>query len=118
MSQTWTPEEIDAKIAAYLIANPPAGSGDFVIATNDTDDITEGATKKFATQAEKDKIAHLTVTQAVNLDTMESDIAGKMPIATGTPDGTKFLRDDGSWQAPSGGSGLTQPQVLARSLGS
>jgi hypothetical protein len=26
---------------------------------------------------------------------------------TGTPDGTKFLRDDGSWQAAGGGSGAT-----------
>lgn len=33
---------------------------------------------------------------------------------TGTPDGTKYLRDDFSWQAVSGGSGLTQPQVMAR----
>lgn len=34
---------------------------------------------------------------------------------TGTPDGSKFLRDDFSWQTPpGGGSGLTQPQVLAR----
>lgn len=33
---------------------------------------------------------------------------------TGTPDGTKYLRDDFSWQAVSGGTGLTQPQVMAR----
>lgn len=37
---------------------------------------------------------------------------------TGTPDGTKYLRDDWSWQAVSGGSGLTSPQVLARGCGS
>lgn len=36
---------------------------------------------------------------------------------TGTPDGAKYLRDDFSWQTVSGGSGLTHPQVLARSLG-
>lgn len=36
---------------------------------------------------------------------------------TGTPDGTKYLRDDFTWQAVSGGSGLTSPQVLARGLG-
>lgn len=34
---------------------------------------------------------------------------------TGTPDGTKYLRDDFSWQAASG-SGLTQPQVMARGV--
>jgi hypothetical protein len=32
--------------------------------------------------------------------------------ATGTPSG-KYLRDDGTWATPAGGSGLTQPQVLA-----
>lgn len=32
-------------------------------------------------------------------------------------DNTKYLRGDQTWQVPSGGSGLTHPQVLARSLG-
>lgn len=37
---------------------------------------------------------------------------------TGTPDGTKYLRDDFSWQAVSGGSGLTHGEVMSRvSLG-
>lgn len=42
---------------------------------DDTDDITVGSTNKFATAAEKTKLGHITVTQAVDLDTMESDIA-------------------------------------------
>jgi hypothetical protein len=29
----------------------------------------------------------------------------KLAAVTGTPDGTKFLRDDGSWQLPAGGGG-------------
>lgn len=33
------------------------------------------------------------------------------PKATGTPDGTKYLRDDNTWQPVSGGSGLAQYQV-------
>ena len=61
-----------------------AGGGDFVKAVDDTDDITEGATKKFATAAEKTKLGHITVTQAVDLDTMESDIALKAPLASPT----------------------------------
>jgi hypothetical protein len=36
--------------------------------------------------------------------------------ATGVPSG-KYLKDDDSWDSPAGGSGLTQPQVLARGLG-
>jgi hypothetical protein len=45
---------------------------------DDTDDITVGATNKFATQAEKDKLGFITVTQNVDLDTMETDIANKV----------------------------------------
>lgn len=91
MSQTWTQAEIDARIAQYLIDNPPAGSGDFVKATDDTDDITEGAIKKFATAAEKTKLGFITVTQAVDLDTIESNTAtnnAKVSNATHTGDVT------------------------------
>lgn len=35
---------------------------------------------------------------------------------TGTPDGSKYLRDDNSWQ-PVPGGGLSQAQILARGLG-
>ena len=38
------------------------------------------------------------------------------PVPTGTPDGTKYLRDDNSWQAVSGGSGLTAYQVRTLTL--
>lgn len=34
-------------------------------------------------------------------------------LPTGTPDGTKYLRDDNTWQPVSGGSGLTQQQTMA-----
>lgn len=52
-------------------------AGAFMKSVDDTDDITVGSTNKFATAAEKTKLGHITVTQAVDLDTMESDIAGK-----------------------------------------
>ena len=35
-------------------------------------------------------------------------------LATGTPDGTKYLRDDRTWQTVSGGSGLTHAQTMSR----
>lgn len=57
-----------------------AAAGAFMKASDDTDDITEGATNKFATSAEKTKLGFITVTQAVDLDTMESDIANKQPL--------------------------------------
>ena len=33
-------------------------------------------------------------------------------VGTGTPDGTKFLRDDMSWQTPAGGSGGALSNVI------
>ena len=48
-------------------------TGDVVL---DADDISDAVTtNKFATQAQLDKVDHLTVTQAVDLDTIESDTA-------------------------------------------
>jgi hypothetical protein len=48
-------------------------TGDVVL---DADDISDAATtNKFATQAQLDKVDHLTVTQAVDLDTIASDTA-------------------------------------------
>lgn len=37
--------------------------------------------------------------------------------AAGDAAAGKFLKADGTWAAPTGGSGLTHPQVLARSMG-
>ena len=41
---------------------------------DDTDDITVGATNKFATAAEKTKLGHISVTQAVDLDDIETRV--------------------------------------------
>lgn len=54
-----------------------ASAGAFMKSVDDTDDITVGTTNKFATAAEKTKLGFITVTQSVDLDTMESDIATK-----------------------------------------
>ena len=51
----------------------------------------------YLTDAEQTKLWHITVTQAVDLDTMESDIAGKEPtISAGTT--SQYRRGDKSWQ--------------------
>lgn len=118
----------------------------FLKTADDTDDITVGATNKFATAAEKTKLGFITVTQAVDLDTIESDTAtnnAKVTNATHTGDATgdtalTVVKIQGiSIPAPtagddqkvikynhgttafiydtvSGGSGLSQSQVMAR----
>jgi hypothetical protein len=56
-------------------------NGEVGAITLTTDDVSDsGQTNKWATAAEKTKLGHITVTQAVDLDTMESDIAGKQPL--------------------------------------
>lgn len=45
---------------------------------------------------------------------LQSALDAKQDEPTGTPDGTKYLRDDNTWQPVSGGSGLSQAQVLTR----
>ena len=42
---------------------------------------------------------------------VQTQINGKLATPTGTPDGTKYLRDDNTWQPVTGGSGLEQYQV-------
>ena len=76
-------------------------AGAFMKAVDDTDDITVGATNKFATAAEKTKLGYISVTQAVNLDQMETDIAA---LANG-------MVYKGNWDASAGtfpGAGAAQ----------
>jgi len=57
------------------ISNTPTIPSALSDLTGTSDDIAEGATNKFLTSAEETKLGHISVTQAVDLDTMESDIA-------------------------------------------
>jgi hypothetical protein len=57
----------------------------------------------------------LTGTQATTLlDWFTDVLQGVVPASGGGT--TNFLRADGTWAAPAGGSGLTHPQVMARSF--
>lgn len=58
-----------------------AAAGAFMKSVDDTDDITVGATNKFATAAEKTKLGHITVTQAVDLDAIESASHAAVTVA-------------------------------------
>lgn len=71
-----------------------------------TGDVTGSGTGSFAAT-----IANSAVTNAM----LAGSIAISKLAITGTPDGTKFLRDDGSWAAASGGSGLTSLNGLTGS---
>jgi hypothetical protein len=65
-----------------------------------------GSDDNYVTDAEKTKLSNLSGT-----NTGDQDLSGKLNVPTGTPDGTKYLRDDNTWQPVSGGSGLAQYQV-------
>jgi hypothetical protein len=43
---------------------------------------------------------------------LQTELDAKLDNPTGTPDGSKYLRDDNTWQPVSGGSGLSQQQVM------
>lgn len=51
---------------------------------DDTDDITVGATNKFATTAEKTKLGFITVTQAVDLDAIEASSHAAVTVTDST----------------------------------
>ncbi len=72
--------KLDASVNASLdladsAVQPAWLSNYFNKTTDDSDDITEGATKLFMDTTEQGKLANITVTQPVDLDQMEIDIA-------------------------------------------
>ena len=103
-----------------------------------TNDVAEVSNKKYLTDAEETKLGHITVTQAVDLDTIESDtstnnakvtnathtgdVTGATALtiansvvgisklsATGTPNSTTFLRGDNVWSTPAGSGDVVGP---------
>ena len=87
----------------------------FNLTTDDSDDITEGATNLFKTAAEAAKLANISVSQAVDLDSMESDISTNASnIATNTADIAALANGmtyQGNWDASAGtfpGGGTAQ----------
>lgn len=72
--------------------------------SGDMDDIPNGVTY---VKTEN----NYTDSDAAIVASVTSGLADKLDNPTGTPDGTKYLRDDNTWQPVSGGSGLAQYQV-------
>lgn len=73
----------------------------FDLANNDSDDITEGVINLFLTSAEQTKLSFITITQAVDLDALETAVAA---LGSG-------LTPKGGWDASSGsfpGGGTAQ----------
>lgn len=80
-----------------------AASGDY-----DADEITETASKEFVAPADNTKLGHISVTQAVDLDTIESDTAtnnAKVSFPEAPSDGQEYVRKNAAWAVASGGGG-------------
>lgn len=84
--------------------------------TQSADTITDGTTNKAYTATEKTKLASIATGATAN-DTdanlkNRANHTGTQPISslstTGTASSTTFLRGDGSWATPSGGSGFSR----------
>lgn len=68
-----------------------------------------GITKAMVGLANVDNTAD--ASKAFAASQITSGVFAVARLGTGTPDGTKFLRDDGTFATPSGGSSLTSTQI-------
>ena len=96
----YTTTEVDA-----LIAGVSGGAGwTPVAATTTTQGIVELATTAETTTGLDGTRATTPAGVKAALDAKAaSDMSTYAPIPTGTPDGTKFYKDDGTWAVPAGG---------------
>ena len=124
---------------AQILNKPtiPSTTDLFNKTTDDSDDITQGATNLFLTTAERTKLTNTSgtntgdqtlssfgitstatelnytdgVTSAIQtqLDTKLEDVDISDINATGTASGTTYLRGDGTWSTPAGGGGSGTP---------
>ena len=107
----------DVDLTKFRLTSVPVG-----ITDGDKGDVTVSSSgsvwtidNNAVTNAKINDVDGSKVTQSASFrlvtDTEKLTWNGKQDAPTGVPDGTKYLRDDNSWQPISGGSGLTQQQV-------
>jgi hypothetical protein len=79
----------------------------------DSDDITQGVTNLFMTTAERAKVGNITVTQAVDLDAMETTLAGAVLEGDTSTAAMQFVIDEDSMASNSATKIPTQQSVKA-----
>lgn len=70
-----------------------------------TGDVTGSGTGSFAATIGAAKVTNAMLAGSIDLTTKVTGVLPIANIATGTPDGTKFVRDDGTLAIPPGGGG-------------
>ena len=76
----WAPATDASGSGGGAVDSVNTQTGTVVLDADDIDDAS--TTHKFATQAELDKVGHISVTQAVDLDAMETSVGSNTAIAT------------------------------------
>lgn len=89
-----------------------------ILITDASKNIVSGAVATYPSLTEISYVKGVTSAIQTQLNSKISSVEGTAVLSTGELGGTKYLREDGdgtcSWQTISGGSGLTQPQIMAR----
>lgn len=113
-NQTDLQTALDAKVPTSRTVNGQALSSNVTVTTitGNAGTATALATPRTINGVSFDGTANITVTAAGS--TLSDNVpTSKLNSGSGA-DATTFWRGDGSWQTPAGGSGLSQPQVMAR----
>jgi hypothetical protein len=107
-------QDLSGYVPTSRTVNSKALSGNITLGLASSDFANQGTT---TTILHGNAAGNPSFGQVVNADVSSSAAIALSKLSiTGTPDGTKFLRDDGSWQAASGGASTALSNLASVSI--